>query len=315
MSTIVQWDKVDQTFEVQGVWDTIYTEDQLMPWLEFEGDVGGTSYDFERESVNPTASEVSDEGELVDGDIQFSEKTESLKTVYVQNYLNLKKQKTSIKQDPLVILKKKMAKSYGRKLADLVINGDSAVNSLQFDGIEKKCRVETRMVAMDDGNMDGPGTAETELTIARLREVIDAVEPGLPDALIMNKTMRRKLTNLMNSAGSGISLPSIEMFGRRVKTFDDIPIIENDYISNSEQYADAGTWGSSTATSIYAVKFGMDKGGYTLLHNGGFFDVEFQNLGIRKNRNEEVYRLIGYPGSAVFEPKSIVGLGGIDSAA
>ena len=250
MSTIVQWDKVDQTFEVQGVWDTIYTEDQLMPWLEFEGDVGGTSYDYERESVNPTASEVSDEGELVDGDIQFTEKNESLKTVYVQNYLNLKKQKTAIKQDPLVILKKKMSKSYGRKLADLVINGDSAVNSLQFDGIEKKCRVETRMVAMDDGAMDGPGTAETELTIARLREVIDGVEPGLPDALIMNKTMRRKLTNLMNAAGSGISLPSIEMFGRRVKTFDDIPIIENDYISNAEQYADASTWGSSTATSI-----------------------------------------------------------------
>jgi len=316
MSTIVQWDKVDQTFEVQGVWDTIYTEDQLMPWLEFEGDIGGTSYDYERESVNPTASEVSDEGELVDGDIQFTEKNESLKTVYVQNYLNLKKQKTAIKQDPLVILKKKMSKSYGRKLADLVINGDSAVNSLQFDGIEKKVRAESRMVAMDTGTMGSTaGSAETELTIARLREVIDSVEPGLPDALVMNKTMRRKLTNLMNSAGSGISLPSIEMFGRRVKTFDDIPIIENDYISNAEQYAAAGTWTSSTATSIYAVKFGMDKGGYTLLHNGGFFDVEFQNLGIRKNRNEEVYRLIGYPGSAVFEPKSIVGLGGIDSAA
>ena len=297
------------------MWDTIYTEDQLMPWLEFEGDVGGTSYDYERESVNPTAAEASDEGELVDGDIEFAEGNETLKTVYVQNYLNLKKKKTARKQDPLVILKKKMSKSYGRKLADLVINGDSAVNSLQFDGIEKKCRVETRMVAMDDGVMNGPGTAETELTIARLREVIDGVEPGLPDALVMNKTMRRKLTNLMNAAGSGISLPSIEMFGRRVKTFDDIPIIENDYISNSEQYADAATWGSSTATSIYDLKFGMDKGGYTLLHNGGFFDVEFQNLGIRKNRNEEVYRLIGYPGSAVFEPKSIIGLGGIDSAA
>lgn len=315
MTKIVEWDKVDQTFEVQGVWDTIYTEDQLIPWLEFEGNVGGTSYDYERESVNPTAVEVSDAGELVDGDIEFTEKNETLKTVYVQNYLNLKKKKTALKADPLVILKKKMSKSYGRKLSDLVINGDSAANALQFDGLEKKCRVETRMIAMDDGAMDGPGTAETELTVARLREVLDAIEPGRPDALIMNKTMRRKLTNLMTAAGSGISLPSIEMFGRRVKTFDDIPIIENDYIANNEQYADAGTWGSSTATSIYAAKFGMDNGGFTLLHNGGFFDVEFQDLGIRKNRNERVYRLIGYPGSAVYEPKSIVALGGIDSAA
>ena len=131
----------------------------------------------------------------------------------------------------------------------------------------------------------------------------------------MNKTMRRKLTNLMTAAGSGISLPSIDMFGRRVALFDDIPIVENDYISNAEQYADSGTWGSSTATTVYAAKFGQEKGGYTLLHNGGFFDVEFQSLGIRKNRNEEVYRLIGYPGSAVYEPMSIIGLGGIDSSA
>jgi hypothetical protein len=214
-----------------------------------------------------------------------------------------------------VILKSKMSKSFGRKLADLVINGDSAVDALEFDGLEKKCRVETRMMAMDDGAVDGPGAAETELTIARLREAIDRVEPGRPDVLLMNKTMRRKLTNLMNSAGSGISLPSIEMFGRRVKTFDDVPIVENDYISNAEQYADSSTWTSSTATTIYAAKFGNDKGGYTLLHNGGFFDVEFQDLGIRKNRNERVYRLIGYPGSVVYEPTSIIGLGGIDSAA
>jgi len=315
VTTIAQWDKVDMTFEVQGVWDTIYTEDQLMPWLEFEGDIDGTTYDYERESVNPTAVEVSDEGELVDGDIEFSEDTEKLKTVYVQNYLNIKKQKTARKQDPLVILKAKMAKSYGRKLADLVINGDSAVNALQFDGLEKKCRVETRMMAMDDGAVDGPGAAETELTVARLREMIDNVEPGLPDILVMNKTMRRKLTNLMNAAGSGISLPSIEMFGRRVKTFDDIPIIENDYIANNEQYADSSTWSSSSATTIYAAKFGKEKGGYTLLHNGGFFDVEFQDLGIRKNRNERVYRLIGYPSSVIYEPMSISALGGIDSAA
>jgi uncharacterized protein YdcH (DUF465 family) len=315
MTTIVEWDRVDQSFEVQGVWDTIYTEDQLMPFLQFQGGVEGTSYDFERESVNPTAASVADEGELVDGDIAFTEHNESLKTVYTQNYLNLKKQQVALKQDPLAILKVKMAKSFGRKLSDLVINGDSDVDALEFDGLEKKCRASTRMMAMDDGNIDGPGAAETELTVARLREAIDSVEPGLPDILIMNKTMRRKLTNLMNAAGSGISLPSIDMFGRRVKTFDDIPIVENDYIASDEQYADSGSWGSSTATTIYAVKLGMDKGGYTLLHNGGFFDVAFQDLGIRQNRNERVFRLIGYPGSVIYEPKAIMALGGIDSSA
>jgi hypothetical protein len=314
MTLIVEWDRVDMTDEQTGVWDTIYTEDELIPFLQFK-ETEGTAYAFERESVNPTASTVSDEGDLADSDIQFSEKTATLRTVYVQNYLNLKKKALAKKQDPLAILQVKMSKSYGRKIADLVINGDSAVDDTEFDGLEKICRLETRMMAMDDGAIDGPGTAETELTLARLRETIDMVEMGKPTCLIMNKKMRRKLTNLMYAAGGGISLASIEMFGKRVEVFDSIPIVINDYISNAETYADASTWPSSTATTIYAAKFGEESQGFTLLHNGPFFNVGFQNLGIRKNRNEEVWRLIGYPGSCLYSTLVIAALGGIDSSA
>ena len=285
MTLIAEWNKVDMTDEQVGVWDAIYTEDELMPFLQFK-ETDGLSYEFERESVNPTASTVSDEGELADSDIQFSEKSATLRTVYVQNYLNLKRKQLAKKQDPLAVLKVKMSKSYGRKLADLVINGDSAVDDTEFDGLEKIIRSETRMMAMDDGVIDGPGTAETELTLARLREFIDMVEMGKPDCLIMNKKMRRKLTNLMYAAGGGISLEGIEMFGRRVEIFDQIPIVINEYISSAEAYADASTWPSSTATTIYAVKFGEEKQGFTLLHNGTFFNPEFSDLGIRKNRNE-----------------------------
>jgi len=314
MTFIVEWDRVDMTDEQVGVWDTIYTEDQLMPFLQFQ-ETDGTAYAYERESVIPTASTTSDEGELADSDIAFAERTETLKTVYVQNFLNLKKKQTAKKQDPLAILKVKMAKSYSRKIADLVINGDATVNDTEFDGLEAWCRDEGRMLAMDDGALDGPGTAETELTLPRLREMIDKVEMGKPDALIMNKTMRRKLTNLMYAAGGGISLQAIDMFQRRVEVFDQIPIVINDFISNSEQYADASTWPSSTATTIFAVKFGQEQQGFTILHNGPFMNVTFQDLGIRKNRNEEVWRLIGYPGSVVYSPLTICALGGIDSAA
>lgn len=314
MTTIVEWDRVDMTDEQVGVWDTIHTEDELMPFLQFK-ETEGTAYAFERESTNPTASTVSDEGELADSDIAFTEKTATLRTVYVQNFLNLKKKQTAKKQDALAILKVKMSKSYGRKLADLVINGDSAVDDTEFDGLEKIIRADTRMMAMDDGVIDGPGTAETELTLPRLREMIDMVEMGKPQILIMNKKMRRKLTNLMYAAGGGVSLEGVDMFGRRVEVFDQIPIVINDYISNAETYADASTWPSSTATTIYAVKFGEESQGFTLLHNGSFFDVGFQNLGIRKNRNEEVWRLIGYPGSCLYSPLVVAALGGIDSAA
>lgn len=314
MTLIAEWNKVDMPFEVQGVWTVIQTDEELSPWLQFE-EVSGTSIDYERELTLPTTSTVADEGDISSSNRTFTEKSETLKTVVVQEDLNKKAKALAHKQDKEAILKVGMAKSFGRKLADLIVNGDDAVDDTEFKGLEKWCRTETRMMAMDDGVVDGPGTAETELTITRFREFIDLVQLGGPQILMMNKTMRRKLTNLMYAAGGGIQLPSIEMFGRRVELFDTIPIVINDYISKAEQYADSSTWGSSTATTIYALRFGAENQGFTLCHNGGFLDVELENLGTRKNKNAEVWRAIAYPGSVVYSPLTIAALGGIDSAA
>ena len=314
MTTVVEWNRLAMTFEQRGIWRTIYTEDQMIPFLQFK-EVDGKSYDYERELTNPTTSVVGDEGEMMDSSMTFTERSTTLKTTYVQTAVNLKSQALANKNNPEAVARLKMAKSWGRELARLVIKGDLSVDSEEFDGLDALCRDDTRMMAMDDGNVDGPGTAETELTLARLRELIDLVEPGLPDALIMNKTMRRKLTNLMYSAGGGVELPSVDMFGRRVRTFDDLPIIINDYITSAEIYADSSTWTSSTATTIFAIKFGEEKEGFTLLHKGGFMDVGVQDLGTRKNRNEKVLRMVGYPGSVVYSPLAIAALGGIDSAA
>ena len=297
-----------------GTSNILFTEDDMVPFLQFK-EVDGKSYDYERELTNPTTSVVGDEGDMTDSSMTFTEKSTTLKTTYVQTAVNLKSQALANKNNPEAVARLKMAKSFGRELSRLVIKGDTTVDSEEFDGLDAFCRDETRMLAMDDGALDGPGTAETELTIARLRVLLDLVEPGLPDALIMNKTMRRKLTNLAYAAGGGIELPSIEMFGRRTSMFDNIPIIINDYITSAEQYADASTWPSSTATTIFAVKFGEEKEGFTLLHKGGFMDVNVQELGTRKNRNEKVLRMVGYPGSVVYSPLSIAALGGIDSAA
>ncbi len=302
------------TYEERGLWTTIYTEDQMIPFLQFK-EVDGKSYDYERELTNPTTSSVGDEGDMTDSSMTFTEKTTKLKTTYVQTAVNLKSQALANKNNPEAVARLKMGKSWGRELARLVVKGDTTVDSEEFDGLDAFCRDETRMIAMDDGVMDGPGAAETELTVQMLRELIDAVEPGNPDALIMNKTMRRKLTNLMYAAGGGVELPSVEMFGRRTRVFDDTPIIINDYITNAETYADSGTWTTSTATTIFAIKFGEEKEGFTLLHKGGFMSVGVQDLGTRKNRNEKVLRMVGYPGSVVYSPLAIAALAGIDSAA
>ena len=314
MSTFTEYQKLSSNWFNKGLYTTINTESELGPHLQMMS-INGNAFEYSRENVNPVASFVGDEGELVDTTPQFTSSTETLKTLYVQTPLNLKTEALARVEDPRVIHHSKMMKSYARKLENAIINGRNAVDANEFDGLLRRCESETRMMAMDDGVVDGPGAAETELTLQRLREMIDTVQPGKPDILLMNRTMRRKLTNLMYAAGGGIQLDSISMFGRRVELFDTIPIVISDYLSNSEDYNDSGTWSSSTATTIIAAKFGEEKEGFTLLHNGGTFNAEIQDLGIRKNRNERVFRMVSYPGAVVFSPLSIAALGGIDSAA
>ena len=314
MSTFTEYQKLSQNMFQVGLFTAILTESDLASRVGLKK-VAGNNLDFDRESVNPVVDFTGDASELSSTDPEFTTVTEALRTLYVQSDLNLKTQTLAIGTDPRVALHSRMAKEYARKLEWAIVNGDNNRNGNEFDGLIRKAQANTRMRAMDDGALDGPGTAETELTIARLRVMVDDIKPGLPDFLAMNKTMRRKLTALAYAAGGGITLPEINQFGRRIRTFDDLPISISDCFSDSETYNDSSTWSSSTATTIVGVKTGEASEGYTLLHGGEFWDATLQDLGIRKNKDARVYRMISYPGSALYSVFSIGALGGIDSAA
>ena len=96
---------------------------------------------------------------------------------------------------------------------------------------------------------------ETELTIEMLDYLIDQIE-GPTEALIMNKTMRRKIKHLMYAAGGGVQLATVEAFGKTMSAYDGIPIVITNYLKNDEQYGNAAGWSGSTATTIIAARFG-----------------------------------------------------------
>lgn len=315
MTTIAEWNKVDMPLEIRGVWTTIEKTSQLGPFLDFE-EIDGSSADYDREGTNPVASMMADEGTISESGLTFTEHSETLKTIYVQSPLNNKKKQLAKKADPEAILKSKMAKSFRRKLEDLTINGQVDGSTDEFKGLLKWCIDESRIMSMDAGTVAATGgSAETELTLARMDEFVDMREGEDWDALIMNKGMRRKLTALARASGSGVKIGEVERFGRKVMAYDDIPIVIVDWISDAEDYGNSGTWPSSTATTIFAAKFGAEKEGFTLFHNGGFMNLEFTPLAIPRTENVTPWRLIGYPGSVVYSPLSIAALGGIDSAA
>ena len=92
-------------------------------------------------------------------------------------------------------------------------------------------------------------------------------------------------------------------------------MVINHYISNSETYENSGAWGSSSATTIYALKTGEEKQGWTVIHNGAVLDPDIQRLGTKVDKNEDTYRMVVYLNAVLYSAKVCAGLAGIDSAA
>lgn len=317
MPTLSEYEKLSNDVVKAGVLLGILTGDSLMPFLDFKP-IEGNTLTYNRELTLPTTATYSVGSDISETEATYDQKTAALTILAVQSPLDIFAQQTrSNIQDQKAVLFAGMAKSLGRKISQLMIQGEPEATSTHFEGLDSLVRSETRMMAMDDGNVDGAGAAETELTIDRLDAMIDEIKDGQqkPDLLLMNSTMRRKLTSLSRASGSGVVMDSIEMFGHKINTFDSIPIVVSNWITNAEQYNDSSTWPSSTATTIFALQMGEEKQGFTVLHNGPVLNVDIQDIGIKEKRNENLYRMVVYLQTATFSVESISALGGIDSAA
>lgn len=314
--SLTEWAKLEKDQVVKGVFETLITEDALMPMLKFKS-FEGNSLVYNRELTLPTTTTHATVGATwASTRPTFTKKTASLVTVGNQAPVDLyiKETRGSV-QDPKAVTIQLMAKSVARELGRLIIKGEPEATTTEFEGLDSLIRSETRMMAMDDGVVDGPGAAETELTADRLDAMIDQIEKGKPHALIMNKTMRRKLTAISRATGSGIVMSRIDMFGHQVDAYDGIPILINEHITNAEQYNDSGTWPSSTATTIFAVKFGEEAQGYTIIHNGPVMEPRIRELGVARDEEVEEYRMVVYIQAITYSPKMVAALGGVDSAA
>ena len=313
--TLSEYAKLEKDLVVKGVFENVVTEEDLTPLLQFQS-FEGNSLVYNRENALPTAATHQVGDTWADTEATYTKKTASLTEVGLQSPLDRYALQTrGSVQSQEAVLFMGMSKSVFRKIANLVITGEPEGVTTEFEGLDSLCRAETRMMAMDDGNVDGPGTAETELTLDRLDAMIDLIPGGWPDALIMNKTMRRKLTALSRVSGSGVLMTMSNQFGKQVFMYNTIPIVIDDYITNAEEYNDSGTWSSSTATSIFACHFGKEKQGYTIIHNGPVLKPDIQRLGIKTDKNENLYRIVVYIQAITYSAKHIAALGGIDSTA
>lgn len=179
------------------------------------------------------------------------------------------------------------AKALSRQFTKSFFTGDSAVNALEFDGI----------ATMINGNASQDiDNAEAVLSLAKLHELLDAVQDGA-DVLFMSKAMRRELQKLLEGQQHYIQVGK-DNFGRPIEMFGDVPIrtVEDELLPFSVK---AG--GVKETSEIYAVKFGPMEY-LSGLRNGG---VSVRDLGELDTLPVYRTRIEFYCGLAIFKEKAV----------
>lgn len=184
--------------------------------------------------------------------------------------------------------------------------GDSATDPRSFDGLQVRL---TGNQLLEAGSTNG-GDA---LTLAKLDELIDAVDA--PNALLMNKAMRRRLSAAARSTSiGGFITYDVDQFGRKIAYYGDLPILVIDTDNEGNDilgFNEVGSGGATaTATSIYCVSFGNGK--LMGIQNS---PMDMRDLGEMQTKPVMRTRVEWYSGIAMFHGKAAARLRGVANAA
>jgi HK97 family phage major capsid protein len=287
--------KLTQDLMVRGVIDTIVKDSQLFQLLPFM-DVTGTAVTYNRENTNPAAT-FYDVGDTWSEAVPtFTQVTAALKIMGgdadVDNFLSQSYADPNDLEAEVLI---KRAKAVSHLYSNTFFNGDTATDAKSFDGLTK--------IISSTGQELSMGTNGASLTLDKMDELIDLIPGPGPSALLMSKRTRRKLSSLRRASGAVLET-TVNQFGQHVLSYDGIPIIVDDFIS------DAQTQGTETAaSSIYALRFGMD--GVLGLQNGELQVVEVGDL---ETKDATRWRIKWYAAMAVMNTLGVARLKGIKAA-
>jgi hypothetical protein len=147
--------------------------------------------------------------------------------------------------------------------------------------------------------------------------LVDMNKPGKPTALLMSRMTRRYLNTLQRASGgsSGTIMEGESTFGRRMQTFDDIPLYISDYVPDNLQDGASSILdiqnhvrstvraGGDDNSVIFAIQLGEDKvtglQAANLRHERDEFSPDYDAI---------TNRLVWQVGLAAFRKFSIAGL-------
>lgn len=174
---------------------------------------------------------------------------------------------------------------------DTVINGDSALGTHAFDGLEKALTGSSTEINATGSPID---LSTSDLVTTNAVKFLDQLDEflsqldGRPGALMGNS----KLINKIKAVARRTSMytQTQDAFGRQVSTYDGIPLIDLGAKAGSNDDV-VSTKASDGTTSLYAVRFGLD--GFHAISMAGQAPVhtwlpDFSNAGAVKKGEVEM---------------------------
>lgn len=257
-------------------------------------EVTGTAVTYNREATLPAASFYDVGDTWTEATPTFTTVTAALKIMGgdadVDNFLQATyADPTDIEAEVIASRSRAVAHAF----LDAFYNGDTATNSKAFDGLTK---------ATAAGQTIAAGANGGQLTLDLMDQVIDLVKPGKPDALLMSKRTRRKLSSLRRASGNLLET-DVDQFGQRALFYDGIPLIVDEFVSDTQTKGSSG----AVCSSIHAVKFGQGVGVMGLEHGG----IQVERVGELETKDATRHRIKWYAGLALFRDQGVARLEGI----
>jgi HK97 family phage major capsid protein len=301
--TLTEAAKLSNDVVQQGVIETVVKESPVLALLPFI-DMVGNALTYNRENALASAAFFDVGDTWSESTPTFTQVQATLKILGgdadVDQYIATTR--SNVQDIEAAVLELK-AKAVAHQFEDTFIYGDTAVDAKSFDGLHK-------LMPAGQAVHQGSGTTPAALSLKKLDEAIDLVRPGKPDFLLMTRRTRRGISAFARSLTSPVAYEAGD-FGRRVMFYDGIPVLESDFMVDTETIASAAfsakTGGASS--SVFAVKVG--EGRLAGLTNGG---IQVEDVGALETKDARRWRCKWYVAIALMSALCVSRLDGVSSA-
>jgi len=314
--TLAESAKLAQDDLVAGVIENIITVNQMFEIIPFDG-IEGNSLQYNRENVlggagvagvgtvyddgtdtNPIPGETAG----IKAAATFTSVFSGLTTIVGDAEVNglIQATRSSDGNDQTAVQIASKAKHCGRIWQHMFINGTGAAN--QFDGL-------INLVAA--GQTRTSATNGQTLTLSILDDVMFLVtsKDGQVDYFAMNKRELIAYRALLRALGGAAIMEVVQLpSGKEIIAYSGVPVLRNDYIPTDQTQ---GT--SSVASTIFAGCFddGSRSNGIAGLTASTQAGINVVDVGESETKDERIWRVKWYAGSALFSEKGLAAAPGI----